>query len=161
MARSHNPSDVLLTSLDTVFHDRQLCCGRGSALEDSAQAADPSSLKDVAKRLAGRHLLADGRPITVTTEYLIPEAVSAGHLITMIANQHAPLMEWNAHLYVLYGLIFVRTEGPLIGETGLVIRRFLLWDTRYSDSRRNVVFDRITEDLSKVQGFLFLGPLTQ
>jgi len=37
-----------------------------------------------------------------------------------------------------------------------VIRKFLLWDTRYSDSRREVIFDRETEELNKVGGLLFL-----
>jgi hypothetical protein len=41
-------------------------------------------------------------------------------------------------------------------QTGTVIRKFLLWDTRFSDSRREVVFDRDTDDLSKVEGFLFV-----
>src|SRR5579863_5813989 len=33
-ARSHDPSDVLLTSLDTILHNRDFCCGKDSALED-------------------------------------------------------------------------------------------------------------------------------
>src|ERR1700722_19127389 len=66
MARSHDPSDVLLTSLNTIVPDREVCCGKDSALEDSAQRADPTSLQDVAAKLQGRHLLSDGRPIIVT-----------------------------------------------------------------------------------------------
>ncbi len=77
MARSHDPSDVLLTSLDTILNDREVCCGKDSALEGSALAADPKSLKDIASKLQGRHLLSDGRPIMVTTEYLTPDAVTA------------------------------------------------------------------------------------
>jgi len=38
----------------------------------------------------------------------------------------------------------------------MYIHKFLLWDTRFSDSRRTVVFDRETEDPGKVQGLLFL-----
>jgi hypothetical protein len=156
MARSHEPLVVLLTSLDTVFHDKDICCGWDSALGDSGAAADPKSLEDVAAKVGGRHLMSDGRPIKVTAEYLAPEAVNAGHVVTMIANQHAPLMLWNSHLYVVHGVVFVRTEDWSSGETAIVIRKFLLWDTRFSDSRRSVVFDRETEDPSKVQGLLFL-----
>ena len=36
------------------------------------------------------------------------------------------------------------------------INKFLLLDTRYSDSRRKVVFNRETDDWSKVQGMLRL-----
>jgi hypothetical protein len=45
------------------------------------------------------------------------------------------------------------------GETAAevpVIRKILLWDTRFSDARREVVFDRETADVSKVQGLLFV-----
>lgn len=160
MARSHNPSDVLLTSLDTVFHDREVCCGKDSALEDSAAAADPRSLKDVARKLDGRHLLSDGRPIMVTAEYMPPDAMNAGDLVTRIMNQHAALMEWNSHLYVLHGLVYmwVATGNTLDGgvSQGTAIHKLLLWDTRYSDSRREVVFNRDTDDVKTIQGLLFL-----
>jgi hypothetical protein len=156
VARSHDRSDVLLTSLDTVFHDKEICCGRDSALEDSAAAADPKSLKDIAGKLEGRHLLGDGRPIKVAAEYLAPNEVSAGHVVAMILNQHAPLMMWNSHLYLVYGVVFFQSEDSLNGITAVVIHKFLLWDTRYSDARRTIVFDRETEDPEKVEGLLFL-----
>jgi hypothetical protein len=164
MARSHEPSDVLLTSLDTVIHDRDICCGKDSAIQDSALAADPKSLKDVASKLDGRHLLSDGRPIKVTAEYLRPDQVNSGHLISMILDQHAPLMEWNSHLYVVHGIVYLWTESgdPTTGTVKMtVIRKFLLWDVRYSDSRREVVFDRNTDDASKVQGLLFVDAKPQ
>jgi hypothetical protein len=164
MARSQEPLDVLLTSLDTITHDRAVCCGKDSALEDSALAADPKSLKDVASKLEGRHLLSDGRPIIVTTEYLPAAQASSGHLITMILNQQAALMEWNSRLYVVHGVGY-RWEGYTTpdggGGTMAVMRRLLLWDTRFSDSRREVVFSPYTDDVSKVQGFLFVKVTVQ
>jgi len=160
MARSHDRSEVLLTSLDTVFHDREICCGKDSALEDSAGAADPRSLKDVASKVQGRHLLSDGRPVMVTATHLTPDAVNSGLLVTWFLNQHAALMQWNSHIYVVHGIVYMwiasgdATSGSMTQMT--VIHKFLLWDTRYSDSRREVVFNRDTDDLSKVQGFLFV-----
>ena len=159
MARSHDPSEVLLTSLDTVFHDRAVCCGRDSALEDSAAAADPKSLKDVAGKLDGRHLLSDGRPIMVKAEYAAPEATNASNLISAIIHQHAALMAWNSHLYMVHGVVYMwmATGSPDSGVSeGAVIHKILLWDTRYSDSRRQVVFNRDTDDVKAIQGFLFL-----
>lgn len=159
MARTSHASDVLLTSLDTVFHDRDICCGRDSALVDSAEAADPHSLKDVAGKLDGRHLLGDGRPIKVNAKYVDTDGMNSGEIITTIANQHAALMEWDSHIYVVRGVIFFWTAygGGDQGYTPVtVIRKFLLLDTRYSDSRRDVVFDRETTDLNKVKGMLFL-----
>jgi hypothetical protein len=155
MARSHERSDVLLTSLDTVLHVRSLCCGKDSALEDSAERANPLSLKDVASKLQGRHLLSDGRPIMVTAEYFEPPAINSGMLIGTLRDKRALLLQWNSHVYVCYGVIY----GELYDENGgmqYAIRKFLLLDTRYSDSHREVVFNRETDDWSKVQGMLRL-----
>jgi hypothetical protein len=157
-AGSAHSADVLVTSLDTVFHDHEICCGRDSALEDSVGAADPKSLKDVAGKLQGKHLLGDGRPIMVTATYSTPDAVNSGVLIKWFLNQHAALMRWNSHVYVVHGIVYIWTasstpEGS--GQTGTVIKKFLLWDTRFSDSRREVVFNRDSDDLTQVEGFLF------
>jgi hypothetical protein len=159
VARSPHSADVMLTSLDTVFHDSEVCCGKDSALEDSAGAADPKSLRDVASKLQGRHLLGDGRPIVVTATYITPDAVNSGMLITWFQNHHAALMQWNSRIYVVHGIVYQWTASgtPEGGEqTGTVIHKFLLWDTRYSDSRREVVFNREIDDLGKVDGFLFV-----
>jgi len=158
MARSHELSDVLPTSLDTILHNRSICCGKDSALEDSVAAADPVSLKDLASKLQGRHLLGDGRPIKVTAEFWPADAVNSGRLIRELTDKHALLMAWDSHLYVVYGVVYrwvwVGSEEGAGAAT--LIRQFLLLDTRYSDSRRTVVFNRDTDDLSKVQGLLFL-----
>jgi len=160
MARSPEPSDVLLTSLDTVFHDRKVCCGKDSALEESATAADAGSLKDVASKLNGRHLLSDGRPIKVTAQYASPDVMNASNLINMIMNEHAALIQWNFHLYVVHGVVYMwyasytGPDGSVL--KGTFIHKLLLWDTRFSDSRREVVFARDKDDFSKVQGLLFL-----
>lgn len=156
VSRTHDPSDVLLASLTTVFHDPEICCGRDSALEDSAEAADARSLKEIAAKLEGRHLLSDGRPTHVTAEYVTFDAVTASRVISAITDQHPILMQWNSQLYVVYGVDYVRTEDLPDGAIAMVIRKFLLWDMRYSDERRNVVFDRETEDPTRVQGLVFL-----
>ena len=159
-ARSTHASDVLATSLEIVFNDKDVCCGKNSALEDSVQSSDPKSLKDIASKLQGRHLLSDGRPIMVTAEYLTPDQISAGHLIYMLTEKHAPLMIWNSHLYVSDGVTYVETYVNSTDSSGggvvYALHKFLLQDARFSDSRRKVSFDRLTDDLSKVQGLLFL-----
>jgi hypothetical protein len=159
MARSHDLADVLPTAIDTILHDRSLCCGRDSALGDSVAAADPRSLQDLANKLQGRHLLSDGRPITVKAEYWPTNAINAGNVIASFADNHALLMMWNFHLYVTYGAVYQwqMFGGDQGASPQTVIRKFLLLDTRYSDFRRKVVFDRTTDDLSKVQGMLFIA----
>lgn len=154
VANSHDPADVLLTSLDTIVHDPSICCGRGSALEDSAAEADPWSLKDVASRLQGRHLLGDGRPISITAEFWPTEAVDAVRLVNALKNKHALLMAWNSHLYVVYGVVYRWVDYSRHNKPYCVLRRLLLLDTRFSDWRRAVEYNRETDDPAKVQGFL-------
>jgi hypothetical protein len=156
-AKTKDPTDILLTSLHTVFRNPDVCCGKDSALEDSARAADPESLKDIAAKLGGRHLLSDGRAAKVTAEFFTAEQLNAGHLILMVMNQHAPLMEWNSHLYVVHGVLYDRVIDYSNGyQESFSVHKILLWDLRYSDSRRDASFDRSTDDFNKVQGFLFL-----
>ena len=76
-ARSPSAADVLATSVEIVFHDKEVCCGKLSALEDGIQSADPTSLKDVGDKLRGRHLRSDGLPIQVAAEYLPAASVNA------------------------------------------------------------------------------------
>jgi len=112
-------------------------------------------LKDIASKLDGRHLLSDGRVIMVTTEFLTPDQVNAGHLIYMMAGDHAPLMMWNSRVYVVDGINYAENSDN-DGGIQYVTHKFQLEDVRFSDSRRLVTFDRLTEDLSKVQGLLFV-----
>jgi hypothetical protein len=154
-AKSVDPSDVLQTSLETILPDRDVCCGKDSALEDSLERSDPSSLKDVSEKLQGRHLLGDGRPIQVTTEYLTPEQVSVGHMMTMLDDKHAALMRWKSHLYVVHGVVYAWIADDQGGRSP-VLRKLLLTDTRYSDSRREVFFIPGPDDAGKVQEVLFV-----
>jgi len=155
MAVSDDPRAVLQTSLDTILHDREICCGKDSALEASIMTADATSLKDVAAKLEGRHLLSDGRPIQVKTEYVTGKDTGGGHLIQMLHDQHAALMQWNSHLYVVYAaLYFWQADGQ--GGTYAQLHKLLLWDTRYSDARRQVTYTVGSDDSSTIQGFLFV-----
>jgi hypothetical protein len=159
-ARSEDAADVLAASLEMVFRDKEVCCGKDSALESTLQKADPQSLKDAATKLEGRHLLSDGRPIVVQTEYLTAEQVSAGHMILMLRQNRAPLMMCNSHLYVIEGMTYVESSDNQ-GNSTYVIHKFSMQDTRYSDTRRNLTFDRLKQDASKIQGILFVQAAPQ
>lgn len=158
---SRHGTDVLISSLATIIRDPDICCGKNSALEDSVQRADAKSLQDVAAKLNGRHLLSDGRPIMVKAVFFPTDQANAAYLVDAFTEQYALLMRWNSHTYVVHGLVYLWMASggdPQTGGGGVqaVIHKFLLWDTRYSDSRRELVFNRDTDDLSKVQGFLFV-----
>jgi len=161
VAPSHQPMDVLLTSVATIAHDRSVCCGEDSALADDVARADPLSLKDVADKLQGRHLLSDGRPIMVSAEYSDPATINASVLIATLRDKHATLFEWNSHLYVCNGVTYRRDYDPATGAQVNTILKFLLLDTRYSGSRRSVIFDRETDDWSKVHGVMRLSVAPQ
>ncbi len=161
-AKTTNASDVLAASVETIFRDKDVCCGKNSALGESVQAADPVSLKDISDKLGGRHLLSDGRPIMVTAEYWPATAgnSNSGNPISAIMEQRALLMEWNSHLYVVYGVIYDTIHVPKRGS-GNMILKFLLLDTRFPDERRKVSFNRQTDDWGKVQGLLMLKAAPQ
>lgn len=91
----------------------------------------------------------------VTPECLTPDQVSAGHLIYMLGANHAPLTLWNSQLYIVDGVSYVENFDAN-GGVSYVTHKFFLWDARFSDSRREVSFDRVTDDAGKVQGLLFL-----
>jgi hypothetical protein len=154
-AVSKDAPDVLATAVAMVLNNKELCCDRDSALEDRLALSDPVSLKSVAAKLQGRQLSSDGRPIQITAEYFDAASINSGKVVGSIAQKHAPLMVWNSNLYVVSGVIYddaVYSDGSEI----YVIRKFLLLDPRFSDSRRNVVFNRDADDLNNVKGMLFL-----
>jgi hypothetical protein len=70
-------------------------------------------------------------------------------------------MEWNSHLYVVYGVTYVETVDSQSGAIVDAIHTILLLDTRFSDERRHVSFDRATDDWGKVQGLLMLKAAPQ
>ncbi len=154
-AQSHAAAEVLQASVETILHDKDLCCGKDSALEDSVLAADPKSLKDVASKLQGRHLLSDGRPIKTTAEFVPATSINSGQVVQSIRDKRAMLLQWNSHVYVLYGAVFDETGDYNSGFT-YAITKLLLLDLRFSDARREVTFNRDTDDLGKVQGMLVL-----
>jgi hypothetical protein len=158
MSRAHDLSDVLLTSLDIVFHDSGVCCGKDSALEDRALTANPLSLKEIASKIRGRQLLSDGRPIMISAD-LLPTSPSldiSWQIVGLLRDKQALLIVWDSHLYVLYGAIYDEV-GSEDGSSAFMIHKLLLLDTRYSGSRREVVFNRDSDDWSKVEGMLRLS----
>jgi hypothetical protein len=158
-APSKDTTSVIATAVAAVLHDASLCCGKDSALGDAA-LSEPRSLKELSAKLQGRHLLSDGRPIQVNAEYEPQTAMNAGLVIGSLQEQRALLFEWKSHVYVLDGAIF-NEDRCVSGARHWSVAKLLLLDPRYSDQRREVVFNRETDDLSKVQGVLSLSVAPQ
>jgi hypothetical protein len=159
-ARTRDRSDVLLTALDIIFHNHDICCGRDSALEDSAQQADARSIKDIVAKLQGRHLLGDGRPVMVSVIDMLPYSPNPSPIVDALAKKQALLLMWNSRLYVLVGALYDEVYfGD--GTRTDTVNKFYLLDTRYSDGRREVTFTRTRDNWGDVQGLLSLTVVAQ
>jgi len=80
--------------------------------------------------------------------------VTAEEIIATLQAQRPLLMDWNGHLYVLYGVMY--DENLCTDGSQHSIQKLLLVDTRFADHRRYVSFDRQTDDWGKVNGLLAL-----
>jgi hypothetical protein len=154
-ALSRKSSAVLATALEIILHDKAVCCGKYSALEDAA-LSEPRSLEELRAKLQGQRRLSDGSSIMVNAEYVPESSVTADLIIRTLAKQQALLIEWRSHFYVLYGAIFNENRDVYSGIRQFFIVKLLLLDPRFSDQRREVVFNRETDDPAKVQGILTL-----
>jgi hypothetical protein len=63
--------------------------------------------------------------------------------------------------YVVYGVLFNKTVDHENGAVMNAIHKLLLIDPRYNDERREVIFDRLTDDMSKVQGVMVVKAARQ
>jgi hypothetical protein len=154
VATSKSESDVMAASVATAVMGPDVCCGRNSALEDEVPS-DGKSLKELGQKLRGKHYLASGQTIVVADQYWSGASVNSGNIVGSLMAQHPLLMNWEGHVYVLYGAVFDEYKY-YDGTATWVIKKLSLVDTRYSDKRRYVSFDRQTDDWTKVTGILAL-----
>ncbi|MFI5117764.1 MAG: hypothetical protein ACHP8B_13820, partial [Terriglobales bacterium] len=113
-------------------------------------------LMQLGGRLRGKHYLDSGLSIVVTDQYWPGASVNAEDIISSLMAQRPLLMDWNGRLYVMYGAVFDEYRS-YCSPNMHVIRTLLLVDTRFSDRRRYVSFDRQTDDWGKVTGLLALA----
>ena len=151
-APSEDASAVLATALETVLHDKDVCCGKYSSLGDAVLSA--ASLKELSPKLEGRHVLGDGRSIMVHAEYFPQSPALARPIVKTLMDQQSMLLEWNSRVYVLYGANFdeIRQYNP--DDWMFTIRKFSLLDVRFSDQRRAIEFNSQTDDWKAIQGVM-------
>ena len=156
VADSSADSDVVAASVASAVNSPDVCCGRNSALIDQVTSISGFSLKDLGRKLRSKHYFDRGLSFTVTDQYWPGSSVNAEAIIGTLTAQHPLLTVWNGHLYVMYGAVF----GEYLyndGSSMHVIQKLLMVDTRFSDDRRYVSFDRQTDDWNKVTGLLSLA----
>jgi hypothetical protein len=154
-AQPANRTGVLATALGMILQDKSVCCGKNSALEDTVLVAPPS-LKELSAQLQGKHVLSDGRSVIVNAEYVPQGSITPDLMISSLMDQHALLMNWSSHFYVLYGAIYDETVFDS-GQRQFAIRKLMLLDPRFSDQRSKIEFNRETDDWQKVEGLLTLA----
>jgi hypothetical protein len=155
VAASRSESDVMAASLAIAVRDRAVCCGRKSALEDQAAAAEGTSLKELGAALRGKHYLDSGETIVVADQYWSGAEANPQGIVGSLMAQCPLIMDWDGHLYVVYGALFDEYRY-YSGDITWVIKKLSLVDPRFSDKRRYVSFDRQTDDWGKVTGLLAL-----
>lgn len=155
VAESKDNSDVMVADVAIAVMDPAVCCGRNSALEDEPALSNGAPLKEVGEKLRGKHYLDSGETIVVSDSYWSGASVNAESIVRSLVEQHPLLMDWEGHLYVIYGVEFDEYAYSNAG-IGDVIKKLLLVDARYSGKRRYVTFDRQTDDWGKVTGILAL-----
>jgi hypothetical protein len=156
VAASTSESDVLAASVATAVLERDICCGRNSALENRVSSAR-LPLKELGEKLQGSAYLDDGSPIVVTDQYWSGASVKPEDILSSLMAQRPLLMDWSGHLYVLYGAVFDEYRYSKTNIREHVIRTLLLIDTRFSDRQRFVSFDMQKEDRGKVTGLLAMA----
>ena len=95
----------------------------------------------------------------VTAEYLPATWLVTG-VINALAAKQALIMEWNSHLYIVQGVTYGTSYSAEGARMDSIFKIFLV-DPRYSDQRREVTFDRQTDDWGKVEGLLMLKAAPQ
>jgi hypothetical protein len=92
----------------------------------------------------------------VSAEYVPQTSIRPDLLISSLREQHALLIEWRTHFYVLHGVVFDKTVYSS-GRTQLAIRKLSLRDPRFSDDRAEVEFNRGANDWGEIQGLVKLS----
>jgi hypothetical protein len=146
---------VVATALETMLRDKEVCCGKNSALENAVLSA--GSLKELSANLQGRHVLGDGRPVMVRTEYFPQSSTSARLIVKTLMDQQPMLLEWKSRVYVLYGANFdeIRQYNP--DDWLFTIHKLLLLDVRFSDQQREIEFNNPSDDWKIIQGLMTLS----
>jgi hypothetical protein len=155
VADSTSDVDVIAASVATAVLDGAVCCDRNSALADQVGSITKFSLKELREKLGGKHYLQSGSSIVITDQYWPGSSVNVGEIVGSLLTEHPLLMVWDGHLYVVYGALY----DEYVSDSGIMfsIRKLWLVDTRFSDKRRDLTFDRQTDDWNKVSGLLKLA----
>ena len=154
-----HPIAELSAALETMLANPDICCGKKSSLVDVVAACESCSLRELGTKLAGRHVLPDGRPFLVSADYepkstTGPADPVVPKILLSIHAQHPLLLRLDSHLYVIYGVTYTEAVPADNQGAGLdTIEKLQLFEPA---TGKSMVFDRTKDDWSKVEGVLTL-----
>ena len=151
-ASSGDSSVVLATALEIAIQNNAVCCGKDSALEET-MVSKPGNLKELNAKLEDRYRWGNTQRFVIQAKYIPQSSIDSDLILGSLFNRHALLMEWKSHFYVLYGAVFNETLYHS-GARHYAIVKLLLLDPQFAGPGREVVFNRETDDLGRVQGLL-------
>jgi len=145
----------LTSLLQAVVNDSEVCCGKDSALQHDVELLNTTSLQAVNDKLKGRHVMRDGRWVTIDAEYLAEPAINSAILIRYVLQDQMTLLEWNAHVYLVKSIAFDQTQYS-DGTNDYVIQGMTLLDPQSKTKNKEVVFDRQKDAWGNIKGLLIL-----
>ena len=146
---------ALISMLSVVIQDRDVCCGKDSALGRDLERVNTTSAEEVKDVVKGRHVMNDGRWVTIETTYLPETSVNSWQLIDLIMKGQLAIIEWNHHLYLLKEVSFDETRYS-DGTSDYSIQRAVLLDPQSTAKNKEVRFDRQKDDWGQIKGLLTL-----
>lgn len=157
---AHSPDEAMSAAVATILSDPEVCCGRGSSLEDLTNFIN-RDLQQTAAKLQGRHVLPDGRPYILGARFYATRpsdgSIPAGSvLLSTLQSNHPLLMIWKHELYVAYGANYSEQVvqdpdgGSVIRDT---VERLQLFDPV---SGHHVSFDPSKDNWDQVEGVVTL-----
>jgi hypothetical protein len=154
--------NVLAASVADVVANPEVCCGRSSSRVDVVAAADLRNLVGIASKLQGRHVLGDGRPYVLSATFFsarptLGQMPAANVILTFLQGDHAMLMLWNSHLYVVYGADYTETVYNGVDSGNSVVDTVDTLQLFDPATGAHTTFQRAKDNWDQVQG---LGTLT-
>lgn len=155
---AHSPDEALPAAVATVLDNADVCCGRGSSLEDVV-AAIKGNLQETAAKLQGRHVLPDGRPYILSATFYATQPhdgtlAARSILLSALRANHPLLMVWKSQLYVVYGANYTEQVTPDPDGGSAILETVDQLQLFEPASGRHAIFDGAKDNWGQVEGVI-------
>jgi hypothetical protein len=154
-ASNTGPGGSLSALLQAIFHDPEVCCDKDSALQHDVELLASNSLQAVNDKLKGRHVMRDGRWVTIDTQYAGEASIVSAALISNVLQGQLVLLEWDSHVYLLKSVTFDETRYT-DGTSDYVIRGMMVLDPQSKTKNMEVNYNRQKDDWGNIKSLLIV-----